>query len=67
MNLFIIESDALNSRNKYKNYLAKNTRMRNEQGNTIISSANESCNIQESSLSISGIDSIGAGKIKYNK
>ena len=41
--------------------------MRNEQGNTIMSSANESCNIQESSLSLSGIDSIGAGKIKYNK
>ena len=40
--------------------------MRNEQG-TLLSSGNESCNIQESSLSISGIDSIGAGRIKYNK
>ena len=66
-NSFIIESDALNSRNKYKNYLARKARMKTEQGNTIISSANESCNIQESSLSISGIDSIGAGRIKYNK
>lgn len=66
-NSFIIESDIFNSRNKYHNYLARKAKFRNEQGNTIISSANESCNIQESSLSISGIDSIGAGKIKYNK
>ena len=66
-NSFIIESDIFNSRNKYHNYLARKAKIRNEQGNTIISSANESCNIQESSLSISGIDSIGAGKIKYNK
>ena len=66
-NSFIIDSDIFNSRNKYLNYLARKAKIRNEQGNTIISSANESCNIQESSLSISGIDSIGAGKIKYNK
>ena len=33
-----------------------------------MSSGNESCNIQESSLSISGIDvALGTGKIKYNK
>ena len=66
-NSFIIDSDPINSRNKCQNYIAKRARMRNEQGNTIMSSANESCNIQESSLSLSGIDSIGAGKIKYNK
>ena len=66
-NSFIIDSDAMNSRNKYQNYIAKRAKIRNEQGNTIISSANESCNIQESSLSLSGIDSIGIGKIKYNK
>ena len=66
-NSFIIDSDGLNSRNKYRNYLAKKAKIKNEQGNTIISSANESCNIQESSLSVSGIDLIGAGKIKYNK
>ena len=65
-NSFIIDNDALNSRNKYKKYLARKARMRNEQG-TLLSSGNESCNIQESSLSISGIDSIGAGRIKYNK
>ena len=66
-NSFIIDSDGLNSRNKYKNYLERRVKKRNEQGNTIVSSANESCNIQESSLSISGIDSVGAGRIKYNK
>ena len=32
-----------------------------------MSSANESCNIQKSSLSLSGIDAIGTGKIKHNK
>ena len=66
-NSILMDSDTLNSRNKYRNYLARKAKIKNEQGNTIISSANESCNIQESSLSISGIDSIGAGKIKYNK
>ena len=65
-NSFIIEHDAFNYKNKYKKYLARRARMRNEQG-TLLSSGNESCNIQESSLSISGIDSIGAGRIKYNK
>ena len=63
---FIIDSDGNNSRNKCKNYVAKKAKIK-EQGNTIMSSANESCNIQESSLSLSGIDAIGAGKIKYNK
>lgn len=43
--------------------MAKKTKIKNEQGNTILSSANESCNIQESSLS----DSVAGGKIKYNK
>ena len=66
-NSFIIDSDAMNSRNKYQNYIGRKAKIRNEQGNTIMSSGNESCNIQESSLSMSGIDSIGAGKIKYNK
>ena len=65
-NSFIIENDAFNSRNKYKKFLARKAKMRNEQG-TLMSSGNESCNIQESSLSMSGIDSIGVGRIKYNK
>ena len=66
-NSFIIDGDAMNSRNKY--LIAKKANIKNEQGgNTILSSANESCNIQESEiskLSISGIDTRTTGRIKY--
>ena len=65
-NSFIIDSDGHYSRNIHQN--ARKARIGNEQGNTIISSGNESCNIQESSLSFSGIDAaLGSGRIKYNK
>ena len=64
---FFLDSDGFNTRNK--NLIGKRTNMIKEQGgNTILSSANESCNIQESEiskLSISGIDARGAGRIKY--
>ena len=67
-NSFIIDSDGHYSRNIHQNYVARKARIGNEQGNTIISSGNESCNIQESSLSFSGIDAaLGSGRIKYNK
>ena len=67
-NSFIIDSDGHYSRNIHNNYVARKARIGNEQGNTIISSGNESCNIQESSLSFSGIDAaLGTGRIKYNK
>lgn len=67
-NSFIIDSDGHYSRNIHQNYVARKARIGNEQGNTIISSGNESCNIQESSLSFSGIDAaLGTGRIKYNK
>ena len=67
-NSFIIDSEGHYSRNIHQNYIARKARIANEQGNTIMSSGNESCNIQESSLSISGIDvALGTGKIKYNK
>ena len=66
-NSFLLDSDGFNSRNK--NLIEKKFKLKNEQGgNTILSSANESCNIQESEiskLSISGIDTRGTGKIKY--
>ena len=66
-NSFINDSEALNSRNK--RLIAKKANIKNEQGgNTILSSANESCNIPESDiskLSISGIDARGGGRIKY--
>ena len=66
-NSFLLESDGFSSRNK--NLIEKRIKIKNEQGgNTILSSANESCNIQESEiskLSISGFDSKGAGRIKY--
>ncbi len=66
-NSFLQDSDGFNSRNK--NLIEKRVKLKNEQGgNTLISSANESCNIQESEiskLSISGIDARGNGKIKY--
>ena len=67
-NSLLGDSAGLNSRNK--NLIEKRINIKNEQhyGNTILSSANESCNIQESDiskLSISGIDPRGAGRIKY--
>ena len=65
-NSIILDSDAMNSRNRF--LIAKKVNLKNEQHGTILSSANESCNIQESEiskLSISGIDTRGAGKIKY--
>ena len=62
-NSFLQDSDGFNSRNK--NLIEKRVKLKNEQGgNTLISSANESCNIQESEiskLSISGIDARGNG------
>ena len=66
-NSLILDSDEISSRNKY--LIAKKAKIKKEKnGNTLISSANESCNIQESDiskLSISGIDARGAGRIKY--
>ena len=66
-NSLILDSNDISSRNKY--LIAKKANIKNEKsGNTLISSANESCNIQESDiskLSISGIDARGAGRIKY--
>ena len=66
-NSFLHDSDGFNSRNK--NLIEKRVKIKNEQGgNTILSSANESCNIQESEiskLSISGFEAKAAGKIKY--
>ena len=66
-NSLILDSDEISSRNKY--LIAKKANIKKEKnGNTLISSANESCNIQESDiskLSISGIDARGAGRIKY--
>ena len=66
-NSLILDSNDISSRNKY--LIAKKANIKNEKsGNTLISSANESCNIQESDiskLSISGIDARGAGRVKY--
>ena len=66
-NSFLLDSDGFNMKNK--NLIEKRIKIKNEQGgNTILSSANESCNIQESEiskLSISGFDARGAGRVKY--
>ena len=63
---FLNDLDGMHSK---KNLISKRVHIKSEQfGNSAVSSANESCNIQESEiskLSISGIDARGAGKVKY--
>ena len=66
-NSVLIDSfDKLNAKNMKQNNINKRNKASANQNNDQ-NSANESCNIAESSFSCSGIESIGAGKIKYNK
>ena len=66
-NSFILDSELI-SKNKISNYMIRKKNKNDQGGNTLLSSANESCNIQESEiskLSISGFEAKAAGKIKY--